>query len=187
MNSYQLRRTMDTYNALCKISGHELEETDLACTHVFEVVVILPLPAALTPLVNHLQCKNRALSQHKSCKVSMEIYLSQSIHIWWMEGDEGRKSTHLAHPAFSGRHRCSLFTLMLTRECFDIGETWEELLLVTVRLDLCFGWRLVTNCSCPLPLVTDKRVRVADALGFPSFHCFGRWALDVVLPHLGGR
>ena len=52
----------------------------------------------------------------------------------------------------------------------DVNEgvwyRWEELLLVTVRLDLCFGWRLVTNCSCPLPLVTDKRVRVADALFF---------------------
>lgn len=46
---------MDTHNALRKISGHELEETDLACTHVLQVAVFLPLPAALTPLLNHLQ------------------------------------------------------------------------------------------------------------------------------------
>ena len=155
MNSYQLRRTMDTYNALCKISGHELEETDLACTHVFEVVVILPLPAALTPLVNHLQCKNRALSQHKSCKVSMEIYLSQSIHIWWMEGDEGRKSTHLAHPAFSGRHRCSLFTLMLTREC-DIGERSCYWLLWDWTYALVGGWWPTVHVPCRWSLTSGS-------------------------------
>jgi hypothetical protein len=46
---------MDTHNALRKISGHEFEEPDLACTHVLQVAVFLPLPAALTTMPSHLQ------------------------------------------------------------------------------------------------------------------------------------
>ena len=55
----------DTYNALGEISGHELEEADLGPIHVLPVVVLLPLPAALTLLLNHLPNNHTTLSQHK--------------------------------------------------------------------------------------------------------------------------
>ena len=59
-------QAVDTYSALGKISGHELEEADLAHIHVLPVVVLLPLPAAVTPLLNHLpKCNHTTLSQHK--------------------------------------------------------------------------------------------------------------------------
>ena len=44
-----------TYYAPGEISGHELEEADLGHIHVLPVAALLPLPAALTPLLNHLQ------------------------------------------------------------------------------------------------------------------------------------
>ena len=56
----------DTYNAVGEISGHELEEADLGHIHVLPVVVLLPLPAALTPLLSHpLKSNHTTLSQHK--------------------------------------------------------------------------------------------------------------------------
>ena len=45
---------LETYNAPGEIPSHELEEADLAHIHVLPVVVLLPYPASLTPLLNHL-------------------------------------------------------------------------------------------------------------------------------------
>ena len=54
MVSWMWSTTAETYNAMSKISCHALEEADLAHIHVLPVVVLLPLPAPLTPLLNHL-------------------------------------------------------------------------------------------------------------------------------------
>ena len=66
-------QAVDTYSALGKISGHELEEADLAHIHVLPVVVLLPLPAAVTPLLNHLpKCNHTTLSQHNISEDQMQ-------------------------------------------------------------------------------------------------------------------
>jgi hypothetical protein len=61
-----------TYNALLEIAYHELEEPDLVHIHVLPVVVLLPLPAPLTPhsttshlhlLLEHCQSQQTMMQQ----------------------------------------------------------------------------------------------------------------------------
>jgi hypothetical protein len=71
-------RVPDTYNALGKISCHELEEADLGDIHVLPVVVLLPLPAALTPLLcNHLPKSNHATESQLTSNVSEDQMQSE--------------------------------------------------------------------------------------------------------------
>lgn len=55
---------LETYNAMSKVSCHAPEEADLAHIHMLPVVVLLPVPASLTPLrTNHLPKRSHTAAQ----------------------------------------------------------------------------------------------------------------------------